>query len=169
MMESMGLLSSIFRSKEKEEKCIENPKGFQGGESCSETSRRFQEVEEDACTSCRGSREKGDHLEHEILSGYLAGYKCQPRSFKETLYFPQFIQLIEERRPCIKEEIKGNIFLLSKFDGSTIERAWARKLEPFFLLHPVEEREATEVAALHLEGEPMLGGSVSQASQAIQE
>lgn len=63
----MSLLSSIFRSKKKgEEKCIETPRGFQGGESCSETSRRFQEAEEDACTSCshRGSGEQGNHLEH---------------------------------------------------------------------------------------------------------
>ena len=42
---------------------------------------------------------------------------------------------------------------MSKFDGSTIARAWARKLEELFLLHPVVEREAVEVAVLHLEGE----------------
>ena len=89
----MILLSSIFRSKKEKEKCIKTPRGFQGGESCSETSRRFQEVEEDACTSCIGGRNQGDHLEHEILSGYLAKYKCQPRAFKRTLDFPQFIQL----------------------------------------------------------------------------
>ena len=49
-MERMRLLSSIFRSKKTEEKCIETLKGFRG-ESCSDTSRRFQEAEEDACTS----------------------------------------------------------------------------------------------------------------------
>ena len=38
-MERMSLLSSIFRSKKKEEKCIETPRGFQGGKSCSETTR----------------------------------------------------------------------------------------------------------------------------------
>ena len=83
----------------------------------------------------------------------MAKYKCQPRAFKETLDFPQFIQLREERRPCSKGEIKGNRFLLSKFDGSTTTRASARKLEAFFILHPMEEREAAEVVALHLEGE----------------
>ena len=91
----------------------------------------------------------------------MAEYKCQPRVFKETLDFPQFIQLREERRPCSKGEIKGNRFLLSKFDGSTKKKTWARKLEAFFLLHPVEEREATEVTALHLEVKPMLGGAVT--------
>ena len=106
MMERMSLLSSIFRSKKKEEeKCIETPKGFQGGEICRETSRGFQNAEEDACTSYsyRGIGEKRHHLEHEILSGYLAEYKFQPRAFKETLDFPQFIQLREEIRPCSKE------------------------------------------------------------------
>ena len=37
----------------------------------------------------------GGHLEHEILSGYLAEYKSQHRAFKETLTLPQFIQLEE--------------------------------------------------------------------------
>ena len=90
-MERMRLLSSIFRSKKKEEEeSNETPRGFQEEESCSETSRRFQEEEEDPCTSCshRGSGEKGNHLEHEIPSGYLVEYKCQPRAFKETLDFP---------------------------------------------------------------------------------
>ena len=90
-MERMRLLSSVFRSKKKEEeKCIETPRGFQGGENCNEISRRFQKAEEDACTSCshRGSGGQGYHLEHEILSGYLAEYNCQPRAFKKTLDFP---------------------------------------------------------------------------------
>ena len=88
----------------KEERCNEIPRGFQEGESCSETSRRFQEEEEDPCTSYshRVSEEQEDHLEHEILSGYLVEYKCQPRASKETLDFPQFIQLREERRSCSK-------------------------------------------------------------------
>ena len=67
----------------------------------------------------------------------------------------------EERRPCSKEEIRGNRFLLSKFDGSTKVRALARKLEAFFILHPVEEKEAAKVAALHLEVKPMLGGAIT--------
>ena len=77
-MERMRLLLSIFRSKEKEEKCVETPRGFQGGERCSETSRRFQEEEEDACNSCSHIKngEQGDHLDHEILSVYLEEYKC---------------------------------------------------------------------------------------------
>ena len=89
-MKRMSLLSSIFRSKKKEEeKCVETPRGFQGGKSCSETARRFQEEEEETCTSYshRGSEKQGNHLEHEILSGYLVEYKCQPRASKETLDF----------------------------------------------------------------------------------
>ena len=118
-MERMTLLSSIFRSNKKEEKCIKTPRGFQEEESCSETSRRLQEAEEDACTSCshRGSGEQGDHLEHEILSGYLEKYKCQPRAFKETLDFPQFIQLREERRPCNQGELKAIDFYCLNFMG----------------------------------------------------
>ena len=32
-------------------------------------------------------------------------------------------------------------------------RAWGTKLDAFFLLHPVVEREVVEIAAPHLEGE----------------
>ena len=83
------------------------------------------------------------------MSGYLAEYKFQPRAFKKTLDFPQFIQLREERRPC------RNRFLLPTFYGSytCTSRDWGMKLDAFFLLHPVVEREAVEIAALHLEGE----------------
>ena len=51
--------------------------------------------------------------------------------------------------------MRGNIFLLSNFDGSLTcaTKAWVMKLEAFFLLHPVVEREVVEIAALHLEGE----------------
>ena len=52
-----------------------------------------------------------------------------------------------------KKGIKGNRFLLPTYDGSSTTRAWAKSLEAFFLLHLVVEREAVEVAALHLEGE----------------
>ena len=55
-------------------------------------------------------------------------------------------------RPCSNRRSKGNRFLLSTFDGSSIARDWTRKLDAFFLLHQVEEREAMEIAALHLEG-----------------
>ena len=75
----------------------------------------------------------GGHLDHEILSKYLAEYKSQPRAFKENLTLPQFIQLKEETRPC------SNIFLLPTFDGSSTctVRAWGMKLDAFFLLHLV--------------------------------
>ena len=47
-------MKSLFKegrhTKEKEEE-NETPRGFQGEESCSETYRRFQEGEEDPCTS----------------------------------------------------------------------------------------------------------------------
>ena len=51
--------------------------------------------------------------------------------------------------------MRGNRFLLSTFDGSlTCEtEAWVMKLDEFFLLHPVVEIEAIEIAALHLGGE----------------
>ena len=92
-------------------------------------------------------------MDHQILSKYLVEYKSQPRAFKETLALPQFIQLKEERRPCSRKEIKGNRFLLSTFDGSSIARTWVRKMEVFFLLHLVVEEEAIEILVLHMEGE----------------
>ena len=42
--------------------------------------------------------------------------------------------------------------MLSTFDGLSIARTWVRKLEAFFLLHPLVGEEAIEVSALHLEG-----------------
>ena len=44
---------------------------------------------------------------------------------------------------------------MSTFDGSLICAAevWVKKLEDFFLLHFVVDREALEVTVLHLEGE----------------
>ena len=90
MIEKMRLFSSIFISKKKEGGCIETPKWFQGEESYSETSRRFRDEEQGACTSCsHGARgEQESPMEHEILSGYLAAYKCQPRTVKESLDVP---------------------------------------------------------------------------------
>ena len=52
-----------------------------------------------------------------------------------------------------KRKIRGNRFLLSTFDGDTSARAWVKKLEAFFLLHPVAKEEAVDIAALHMEGE----------------
>ena len=51
--------------------------------------------------------------------------------------------------------MKGNRFLLSNFDGSPtcVAGAWVKKLEAFFLLHPVVDRKVVEIVALHLEGE----------------
>ena len=97
-------------------------------------------------------------MDHNILSEYIVEYKSQPRAFKETLAFPQFIQLEEERRPCSQGRIKENRFLLSNFDGSSKERAWARKLDAFFLLHPVVEREDVVIVALHVEVKKIFGG-----------
>ena len=42
---------------------------------------------------------------------------------------------------------------MSTFDGSSNARTWVRKLEAFFLLHPIAGKEAVEILALHLEGE----------------
>ena len=44
---------------------------------------------------------------------------------------------------------------MSTFDGSStcIARAWAKKIDAFFLLHPVVEREVFDITALHLDGE----------------
>ena len=51
--------------------------------------------------------------------------------------------------------MRGNRFLLSTFDGSLTcaAKVWVKNLEAFFLLHPVVDREAVEVAVLHLGGE----------------
>ena len=51
--------------------------------------------------------------------------------------------------------MRGNRFLLSTFDGSLTCAAevWVKKLEAFFLLHPIVDREVIEVVVLHLEGE----------------
>ena len=43
--------------------------------------------------------------------------------------------------------------MLSTFDGSSNAITWVRKLEAFFLLHPVAGKEAIEISTLHLEGE----------------
>ena len=127
------------------------------GKRCNETPRGFQE-EEGPCTSYskrgEGKRHEG-HLEPKILRRYLVEYKSQPRYFKETLALPQFIQMEEERRPYNNVMMRGNRFPLSTFDGSPTcaAKAWVMKLEVFFLLHPVAEREAVEIAAMYLEGE----------------
>ena len=42
---------------------------------------------------------------------------------------------------------------MSTFDGSSTTKAWVSKLEAFFLIHPVVEKEAVEISALHLGGE----------------
>ena len=60
---------------------------------------------------------------------------------------------MEERRPYGKEEIRGNGFLFSTFDGVTSGRTWEKKLEAFYLLHPVVEKEVVEMAVLHIEEE----------------
>ena len=80
--------------------------------------------------------EHGRHLDHQIISDYLVEYRSQPRAFKETIYFPHFIQLKEEKRPCSKR-VKGNSFMLYTFDLSSTAITWVRDLEEFFLLHPV--------------------------------
>ena len=134
----MGFVSSFFRSMKnlpKEDEKIEK---------------------EGPCTSYSHQEEENEHgiyLYYLILSKYLVEYKSQPRAFKETLALLQFIQLKEERRSYNKRGIKGNRFLLPTYEGSSTTRSWARELEAFFLLHPVVEREAVEVAVLHLEGE----------------
>ena len=48
--------------------------------------------------------------------------------------------------------MKGNRFLLSTFDGSSLARTWTRRLATFFLLHPVVEREAVEIEVLQNKG-----------------
>ena len=106
---------------------------------CQETPRGFQE-EEGPCTYYSHKEEDKKHegqLDHHILSEYLVEYRSQPIAFKETLAFPQFIQLEEERKPCSTRRMKGNRLLLSNFDGSSLARTWTRILATFFLLHPV--------------------------------
>ena len=136
MMKKMRLLSLVFRTK----------KNLSKGEEKKEEEGPYTSYSQE------GVKHEG-HLDHQILSDYLVEYKSQPRAFQETLAFPQFIQLKEEKIPCNKREIKGNRFLLSTFEGSSTTRASVRKLEAFFLLHPVVEKKVVEISMLHLECE----------------
>lgn len=166
MMERMSFVSSLFRSMKNLYKEVKQMQD----ERYNETTRGFQE-EGSPCTSYSQKEEpvlqrnsnkytmpflseeeykkhgEGVHLEHEILSGYLAEYKSQRRAFKETLTLPQFIQLGGERRPCSNRKMRGNKFLLSTFYGlsTSTTRAWVMKLDAFFLLHPVVEREIVAI------------------------
>ena len=89
------------------------------------------------------------------MSEYLAKYGANPRDFQETLSFSHFVQQREERRPQSHGRMKGNRFLLSTFDGSPTcaTEAWVKKLEAFFLLHPIVDREVVAISVLHLERE----------------
>ena len=143
MMQRMRLILSIFRSSNNLSKEVEET---EKGE------------EEGPCTSYshREAEQKHEyHLEFKVLSGYLAEYRKNPRVFQETLSFPHYIQQKEERRPYSHGMMKGNRFLLSTFDGSLTcaAEAWVKKLEAFFLLHPVVDREAVAIAVLQIEGE----------------
>ena len=94
MMKNMRLLSSVFRSIEDLSKDVKNIE---------------EEEEEGPCTSYSHQEEDKHegHLDYQILSDYLVEYRSQPRAFKETLYFPHFIQLKEEKRPCREEKSKA--------------------------------------------------------------
>ena len=91
MLKKMSLFSSIFRSR---------------GDLSKEVKKIEEEEEEVPCTSYSHQEEDiehGRHLDYQILSDYLVEYRSQPRAFKETLYFPHFIQLKEEKRPCSRK------------------------------------------------------------------
>ena len=137
----MRFLSSIFRSRENLSKEVKKNEEIEEEGPCTSYSHQEEDIEH------------GRHLDYQILSDYLVEYRSQTRGFKEALDFPHFIQLKEEKRPCSRKEIKGNRVLLSTFYGSSNARTWVRKLEAFFLLHPVARKEAVEISALHLEGE----------------
>ena len=172
MMEGMIFVSYIFRSMKDLSKEVKQMRM----ERCNETSRGFQD-EEGPCTSYQQQRKlvlhrapkkytmstfleeegeiHGGNLDNEILSEYVAEYKSQSRAFKENLTLPQFIQIKEERRPCSNRRRKHNRFLLCTFYRSSTcaARAWRRKLDALFLLHPIVQKEVVEIVALHLEGE----------------
>ena len=79
MIQRMRLISSLFRSSNNLSR--ENEETEKG-------------EEEGPCTSYshRESKKKHeDHLEFEVLSGYLAEYRTNPRVFQETLSFPHYI------------------------------------------------------------------------------
>ena len=143
MMKRMGLISSVFRSRKDLSKEVKKMEEGEEEGPCNSYSKRGE-----------GKRHEG-HLEPKILRRYLAEYKSQPRYFKETLALPQFIQMEEERRPYNNVMMRGNRFLLSKFDGSLTYAAevWVKKIEAFFLLHLVLDKEVVEITVLHLEGE----------------
>ena len=107
MMERMSFISSIFRSKRDLTKEVKQRRMKRNNE----TSLGFQD-EEGPCTSYQQKKQlvlhrdpkknaipfpfeeedkrhgDGGHLDHGILSEYLAEYKSQPRAFKENLTLP---------------------------------------------------------------------------------
>ena len=76
----MRLISLVFRSSKNLSKEVEEiEKGEEEGP-CTSYSHREEEQKHE------------DHLEFEVLSGYLAEYRTNPRVFQETLFFPHYIQ-----------------------------------------------------------------------------
>lgn len=99
----------------------------------------------------------GGYLENETLSNYLAEYKSQSRAFKENITLQWFFRIKENQRPRHSNRRKGHIHnrsFLPTFDRSSTSttKAWMKELDDLFQLHPVTEREATEIAVTHLEG-----------------
>ena len=92
-LKNMSLFSSIFRSR--------------GNASTFEEVKKIEEKEEEVpCASYSHQEEdieNGRYLDHQIPSDYLVEYRSQPRAFRETLDFPHFIQLKEEKRPCSRK------------------------------------------------------------------
>ena len=102
------------------------------------------------------NEERNEPETHETLSLYLEEYKAQSRAFKEKLNLQQFFKIKEERGSYSSNKRKRhNRFYLATFDGSfsSTVKSWRRELDAFFRLHPIDERDVVQIAALHLLGE----------------
>ena len=95
--------------------------------------------------------EKENIPKKETLGDYLQEYESQSKGFKDHLNFQGFCKIKEESSTRSKQHGR---FFLSTFDGSPKypTRAWVKELDTYVQQHQVSEKEATKVAALHLEG-----------------
>ena len=100
------------------------------------------------------------------MGDYFAKYQSCGREFDEALTFHDFCQLKKDIQP--RNQIRGGRYthdgdmqcivgrlFLPTFDGSSkcSTKAWVEKIDIYFQINQMAEREAIKVAALHLEGE----------------
>jgi len=106
------------------------------------------------------SREEGPDL-HAV---WFADWRSLGPEFMEALPFNQYMQYRGGSKPHDRNKGRGSHrdsnraaskFHLPMFDGSpkTTARSWVEKLDLYFQLNQMPEKEAIKMAALHLEGE----------------